>query len=120
MMPGGGLARRDTTSRALITAAAAGYATNVAFGTAVATRVIDNSRIRWVHHALFIATATLTALGLTAGAIGRHPAGLTLVPAAGLLATLPYAGGGTRRHALVASLAAPAFATALALVWRRH
>jgi hypothetical protein len=104
----------------LVTAAAASYATNVAFGTAVATGVVDNSRIGWVHHAMFIATSTLTVAAITASAIERKPAGLALLGAVGPLLALPRIGGTLPKHATVAALAAPSFVTALILAWRRN
>jgi hypothetical protein len=104
----------------LITAAAVSYASNAAFGTAVAVGVIDNRRIRWVHHALYVATSSLTTVALAASAIERRAAGLALLPAVGPLVTLPYAGGQRRRHAALAGSAAPAFATALVLAWRNR
>ena len=102
----------------LITAAAVSYAGNAAFGAAVAVGAIDNRRIRWVHHALYVATASLTTAALAASAIERRAAGLALLPAVGPLVALPYAGGRLRRHAALAGSAAPAFATALVLAWR--
>ena len=112
--------RRATTAsaRPLITAAAVSYLGNTAFGAAVAVGAIDNRRLRWVHHALYVTTASLTTAALAASAIERRPAGLALLPAAGPLIALPYAGGGLRRHATVAGAAAPAFVTALVLAWR--
>ena len=107
-------------TRTLVTAAAASYAVNAAFGTAVAAGVIDNGRIRWVHHALFSATAALTVIAVAAGALERRPAGLALLPALGPLAALPYAGGRLRRHAALAGSAAPAYAAALFSAWRSH
>ena len=104
----------------LITAAAVSYASNAAFGTAVAMGVIDNRRIRWVHHALYVVTSSLTTVALAASAIERRAAGLALLPAVGPLIVLPYAGGQLRRHAAVAGSAAPAFATALVLAWRNR
>lgn len=107
-------------TRALVTAAAAGYAANAAFGTAVAVGAIDNRRIRWVHHALFVATASTTAIAIAVGAFQRRPAALALLPAVGPLAALPYAGVWVRRHAALAGSAAPAYATALVLAWRNR
>jgi hypothetical protein len=104
----------------LITAAAVSYAGNAAFGTAVAVGAIDNGRIRWVHHALYVATSSLTTLALAACAIERRAAGIALLPAVGPLVALPYAGGQLRRHATLAGSAAPAFATALVLAWRKR
>ncbi|MEU8819628.1 hypothetical protein [Actinoplanes sp. NPDC048796] len=105
-------------TRTLVTAAAASYAANAAFGAAVAAKVIDNRRLRWVHHGLFVATSSLTALALAAAAVERRPAGLALLPAVGPLSALPYAGAGIRRHATLAASAAPAFAAAVVLAWR--
>ena len=102
----------------LITAAAVSYGSNVAFGVAVAVGAVDNRRVRWVHHALYAVTASLTAVALAASAIERRAAGLALLPAVGPLIALPYAGGQLRRHAAVAGSAAPAFATALVLARR--
>jgi hypothetical protein len=107
-------------TRFLVTAAAASYAVNAAFGTAVAAGVIDNGRIRWVHHALFGATASLTVIAVAAAALERRPAGLALLPALGPLTALPYAGGRLRRHAALAGSAAPAYAAALVSAWRSH
>lgn len=115
------MSRRRTggrVSRVLVTAAAVSYASNAAFGSAVAVGAIDNGRIRWVHHALYVATSSLTAVALAASAAERRAAGLALAPALGPLIVLPYAGGGVRRHAALAGSAAPAFATALVLTWR--
>ncbi|WP_250009754.1 hypothetical protein [Actinoplanes sp. M2I2] len=107
-------------SRILVTAAAVSYAANAAFGAAVAAKVIDNGRIRWVHHALFSTTVSLTVIAVAASAVQRRPAGLALLPALGPLAALPYAGGRVRRHAALAGSAAPAYAAALVSVWRSH
>ena len=102
----------------LITAAAVSYASNAAFGVAVAVGAIDNGRIRWVHHALYVATSSLTTVALAACVIERRAAGLALLPAVGPLIALPFGGGQVRRHAALAGSAAPAFATALVLAWR--
>jgi hypothetical protein len=104
----------------LITAAAVSYAANAAFGAAVAVGAVDNRRIRWVHHALYVMTSSLTTVALAASAIERRRAGLALLPAAGPLIALPYAGGQLRRHATLAGCAAPAFVTALVLAWRNR
>ncbi|MEV4702414.1 hypothetical protein [Actinoplanes sp. NPDC049316] len=112
---------RRTSGRAtlaLITAAAVSYTCNAAFGAAVAVGAIDNGRIRWVHHALYVATSSLTTAAVAAGVIEGRPAGLALLPAFGPLVALPYAGGRVRRHAVLAGSASPAFATALVLAWR--
>jgi hypothetical protein len=112
------MSRTADLTTALTTAAGVGYASNVAFGVAVATGVIDNRRIRWVHHALFVATTTLTAAALIAGAAGHRRSTLALLPAIVPLAILPYAGGGIRRHAAIAAVAAPSFTTAIVMAWK--
>ncbi|GAA4928845.1 hypothetical protein [Actinoplanes utahensis] len=114
------MSERTPTAPRLITAAAVSYLCNAAFGAAVATGAIDNRRIRWVHHALYVVTSSLTATALVAGAVERRTAGLALLPAAGPLLALPYAGGRLRRHAAVAGAAAPAYAIALVLAWRNR
>jgi hypothetical protein len=117
------MSRRRRSARLavpLVTAAAVSYAGNAAFGAAVAAGVIDNRRIRWVHHALYVVTSALTTAALAACAAERRTAGLALLPAVGPLAALPYAGGQLRRHAAVAGSAAPAYVTALVLAWRNR
>ncbi|WP_309103008.1 hypothetical protein [Microbacterium sp.] len=104
------LRRRDPAR--LFIGATAAYVANCALGAAVAARVIDTTRFRWLHHALYIATCTTTAAAISAawwtgpGSAGRQ-AGLALLPAAVPLAAIPYAGTHTRRHPLVALAAAP-------------
>ncbi len=112
--------RSGRVTRDLVTAATVSYLTNSAFGAAVAAGVIDNSRIRWVHHALFVATSSLTVVALAASAVEHRRSGLALLPAVGPLAVLPYLSGSMKRHATVAGFAAPAYGTALAMVWRRR
>lgn len=114
-----GTGTRGAGTRSLVTAAAAGYVANVAFGTAVAVGLIDNRRIRWVHHALYIVTSALTGAALAAGAAERRPAALALAPTLVPLIMLPRAGRGRRHVALAAAAAAP-FLTALFMSWRRN
>ena len=112
------MTERTTGARvagALITAGTASYATNAAFGAAVAAGLVDNTRIRWVHHALFVSTASLTGLAIAASALARRPAGLALLGAVAPLAALPFLHSGIGRHAAVAGLAAPAYAAAIVL-----
>jgi hypothetical protein len=99
------------TSRALVAAATGAYLANVALGTAVQTRLVDTSRHRWTHHALYIVTSTLTVAAIV-GALGRRsPRGLLLTPALLPLALLPRVGHGA--HAPTALAAAPWYAGAL-------
>ena len=95
----------------LIRVASAAYLANCVLGTAVAARVVDTSGSRWVHHVLFVGTATLTAAAVVLGLARRAPAAAALAPALLTLAVLPHAG--TRRHARVALAAAPWFGAAL-------
>jgi hypothetical protein len=96
----------------LFAAAAVAYAANCALGASVALRLVDTRDVRWVHHALYIATSALTGVAVSSGLWGRprrasRRAALALAPAAVPLAVIPYAGTRTRRHPLVALTAAP-------------
>ncbi|MGW8482292.1 hypothetical protein ACWGJP_04095 [Microbacterium sp. NPDC055903] len=116
------MGRSDSPS-ALFAAAAAGYGANCALGGAVALRLIDTRRFRWVHHALYILTCTLVGAALVAGWARRsHPtdrrAALALAPAVVPLAVIPFAGTRGRRHPLIALAAAPFVVAALILSHR--
>ncbi|WP_368496717.1 hypothetical protein [Herbiconiux sp. A18JL235] len=113
--------------RVLFTAAATSYALNCGLGASVAAGVVHTGRFRWVHHALYIATSILagTAVGVTVlkRALGRsatdvRPA-VALLPAAVPLTLIPGISARTRGHAALALAAAPFYAAALALAWRR-
>ncbi|MGV9193622.1 hypothetical protein ACQ143_04695 [Microbacterium sp. MC2] len=104
--------RRPRTPAGLFVAAAGCYGANCALGTAVALRLVDSSRFRWVHHALYIATTTVTALALSTALWGRprtqsQRAALATAPAMVPLAVIPFAGTRTIRHPLVALAPAP-------------
>lgn len=105
--------RTPTNAAPLFAAAAVAYTANVALGTAVATRLIDTSNVRWVHHGLYIATcATTAAAGIAALVWGRprrasRRAAFALLPAAVPLAAIPSLGTHGRRHPLTALAAAP-------------
>lgn len=106
-------ARRRTNAAPLFLAATIAYGANVALGSAVAARLIDTRDLRWLHHALYIATCTTTASALAAGFLWARPrrasrrAALVLLPAAAPLAAIPYLGSRSIRHPLVALTAAP-------------
>ncbi len=95
----------------LFLTAAVAYGANCALGTAVALRLIDTSRFRWVHHALYILTCVTTAVAVVIGGTGRshrgRKAAVALLPAAAPLAAIPYLGTHGRRHPLVALTVAP-------------
>jgi hypothetical protein len=105
-------------SAPLFAAATVSYAANCALGASVSLRLIDTRNVRWVHHALYLATFALATGAMSSAAWGtprrasRRAAAL-LAPAAVPLALIPYAGTHTRRHPLVALSAAPFFAAAL-------
>jgi hypothetical protein len=104
--------RRPTDAAPLFVVAASAYGANVALGTAVAARIIDTRNFRWVHHALYIATCVTTGLAVSAAVWARpcrasRRAALALLPAAAPLAAIPYLGTHSRRHPLVALVAAP-------------
>jgi hypothetical protein len=97
-------------ARTLVAAATGSYAANIALGVATATRVLDTSRVRWVHHALYIVTVSLTVVAV-AGVL-PDPKARRLAPALLPLAVIPFAGTHGRRHYVVAAAAAPFYALA--------
>ena len=100
-------------ARTLLRLASVSYLASCALGTGVATGAVVTGRGRWVHHALYVVTATLTGLALGAAASGRRRSGWWLLPAVVPLAVVPYAGSRLPRHAVVAASAAPCYAAAL-------
>lgn len=107
--------------RLLPIAASASYLANVALGVGVATRVINTKRVRWVHHALFVTTATLTAAAAVAAVADRRarPAAL-LIGALGVLGAAPFADTHSWRHGATAGAAAPFFIATLIETRRHH
>ena len=99
-------------------AAAASYAANCALGTAVATGAVRTGRWHWIHHALYIATSSLTAAAFLALLRSEPRAAAALSPAAVPLAVVPFAGTRGRRHPAIALAAAP-FVLAGLVVSRR-
>ena len=99
--------------RPLLLAAAASYAANCALGGAVATRRLDTSGARWVHHAVYVSTVVLTAAAAVQLAVRGDRALWRLAPVAAPLAAIPSVSARTRGHALLALTAAPAYAAAL-------
>ena len=107
------MAERGVTVRVLVRVAAGSYLASCALGTGVATGRLRTGRARWVHHALYVATSSLTGVALGATLLARHRSGWWLLPAVLPLAVVPYAGTRSRRHVLVAVSAAPFYAAAL-------
>lgn len=104
--------------RVLTTAAAASYTANCVLGIGVATGRIRTGRAHWVHHALYISTASLTGAALVALLARRRRAAAALAPAIVPLAAIPYAGTHGVRHPALAVSIAPFLTTALVAVWR--
>ena len=104
----------------LFAAATTSYAANVALGSAVALRLVELRRFRWVHHALYVSTSVLAGAAASSLLWSRSRAGLALLPAALPLAVVPYVSARSRRHPLVALGAAPFFAAGLAAALREQ
>ncbi|MDO5367902.1 hypothetical protein [Kocuria sp.] len=106
-------------SRALVGVAAGFYAANCSLGISVAKHWVDTSNFRWVHHGLYILTATTTVAAFFACAARRSPAAIALAPAAAPLFLLQHHGARPlRRHTRDALLAAPCYAAGLVLAGR--
>ncbi|WP_380175975.1 hypothetical protein ACFEMC_10150 [Kineococcus sp. DHX-1] len=97
----------------LLVAAATSYAANCALGAAVAVRVVDTSGVRWVHHAVFVTTAALTAAAGADLLRRRSGAFWRLLPVAAPLLAIPAVPARTRWHPVIALTAAPAYVAAL-------
>lgn len=105
---------RDMNQRALPIAASASYLANCALGASVATGVISTRKVRWVHHGLFVVTATLTAAAATAAVAQRRAdRAALLIGALAVLGAAPFVDTHTWRHGATASAAAPFFLAAL-------
>ena len=102
----------------ICTAAAACYVANCEIGAAAASGIVDTTDIHWVHHALYVGTATLTASAIGSALWSRSPAGWALLPAAVPLGLIPYLSTTRPRHTAVALSAAPFFVASLIKAWR--
>jgi hypothetical protein len=100
-------------SRLLVALAAGSYAANCALGASVAAGLLDTRGYRWLHHALYVATSTLTAAAVVTLLARRDPAGWTLLPALAPLAAMPRASARTPRHARTGLSAAPFYLVTL-------
>ena len=99
---------------ALFAAAGASYAANVALGSAVAARLVDTRRFRWVHHALYVSTSVLAGSAASTLLWSDSRAGWRLLPAAVPLVVVARVSARSRRHPVVALSAAPFFVASLA------
>jgi hypothetical protein len=104
----------------LFGAAAASYTANVALGLGVATRLVDTSRVRWVHHALYVTTSVSAGAACSSLVWSPSRAGWRLLPAAVPLAVIPYVSARSRRHPLIALSAAPFFVAGVARALKEH
>ena len=102
----------------LFTAAATSYAANCALGAAVATRMVDTTNFRWLHHGLYISTSTLAGVAVSSELWSGSKAGWWLLPAGVPLALIPRVSSHSPRHVLVALAAAPFFAAGVIKAWR--
>ncbi len=98
---------------ALFVAATTTYALNVGLGTAVALRLVDTRRFRWVHHALYVSTSVLAGTAASSLLWSDSRAGWRLLPAALPLVVVSQVSARSRRHPVVALSAAPFFVTSL-------
>ncbi len=103
------------TPRALVAVAAGAWLTNCALGAAVQTRLVDTSRHRWTHHALYVVTTTLTVAAVAASLSQRSRRAFALAPALLPLAVLPHVGHDA--HATTGLAAGPWYAAALLPGW---
>lgn len=111
----------DTTK--LTSAACISYAANATLGLGVATKLVDTSKARWLHHALYISTLGLTGLVVWNGigpivlsarsALAHKPRGVVAGrESAGSLPPVRPQGAGNRRKnkgKLAAWVLLPAF-----------
>lgn len=106
--------------RVLPVAASASFLANCALGVSVATGVVSTKKVRWVHHALFVATASLTFAAAVAAIVDRRAAPATmLLGALGVLGSAPFVDTHSWRHGATAGAAAPFFIATL-IDDRRH
>lgn len=106
-------APRPAIGAGLFHAAFGCYAANCALGLVAAART-GGLRWRWMHHALYITTITLTAAALSTVMWGRPRATLrnaaaALLPAAVPLTVIALVGTGGVKHPMIALSAAPFF-----------
>ncbi len=102
----------------LFTAATTCYAANCALGVGVATRLVDTTRVHWLHHALYATTATMAGAAASSLLWSENTAGWALLPAAVPMALIPYVSTKSRRHMFLALSAAPFFAASAIKAWR--
>jgi hypothetical protein len=105
---------RAPSPLALFSAATGSYVANLGLGSAVAIRLVDTRRVRWVHHALYVSTSLLAGAATSTLVWSGSRAGWRLLPAGVPLVLIAFVSARTRRHPLIALSAAPFFAGSLA------
>lgn len=99
--------------------AACSYAASCTLGFVVKFRLFDSSMAHWLHHALYIVTFALSAVGVATVFFSRNPAGWYLLPALVPLAAIPFISSHSNRHIYLALSAAPFFILSLIIVWSK-
>jgi hypothetical protein len=100
----------------LVAFAGATYLVNAGFGVSVRAGLVDSSRFRWVHHALYVVTFSLALVAASSLWWSAGRAGWYLIPALAALAALPYTGPARRhpyRHMCAALLPLPFYILSL-------
>ncbi|GAB2512091.1 hypothetical protein FB385_0444 [Paramicrobacterium agarici] len=99
----------------LVGGAALSYAATCVLGAGTASGVFRTENSRWVHHAFFIVTSTLTGAAACASMAKRPSIALTLVPASAALIALASrrVRAGSADHSRIALSAAPSYAAAV-------
>jgi hypothetical protein len=105
---------------ALVRLAIASYAANCLLGVAVATRTLRLGRARWLHHALYVVTATTATAAASSAVWARSLPGAALLPGLVPLALVPYRSATVPRHVVAATAAAPAYVAATAALLGRE
>jgi len=102
----------------LLVLASSAYLANCALGAAVGLEVLDTAGFRWVHHAVYVVTATTTALA-GADLLRRRSRGFVrLLPSAVPLVAIPRVSARSRWHPVIALTAAPGYVAALRVTRR--
>jgi hypothetical protein len=102
----------DGVAGLLVRVAIASYAANCLLGVAVATHAVRLGRARWLHHALYVVTASTATAAASSALWARSVPGAALLPALVPLALVPYRSATMRRHVVAATAAAPAYVAA--------
>jgi hypothetical protein len=98
----------------LVRLAIGSYAASCLLGIAVASRSLHLGRARWMHHALYVVTATTATAAASSALWARSVPGAVLLPALVPLALVPYRSATVPRHVAAATAAAPAYVVAAA------